>query len=71
VAGLVRLVRRGAFPRHDTVVVNLTGRDRPPADISRHVHWLRPCADGWEPDGPSKERTLSLWHGPMLEEAVP
>src|ERR671916_422280 len=38
-AGMIRMLRKGALPPQDTVLVNVTGRDRQPAGPSR-VHWL-------------------------------
>jgi len=52
VAGLIKLVRRGAFPTSDTVLVNLTGADRP-AVASGRRHYLRRVHDGWEPEDQS------------------
>jgi threonine synthase len=51
VAGLVGLVRRGAFPQSDTVLVNLTGADRDPVTEGPRVY-LRRVQDGWEPEDP-------------------
>lgn len=47
VAGLIRKVRLGAFPMNDTVVVNLTGADRPDVAQNHHVRWMRREADDW------------------------
>lgn len=49
VAGLVKQVRAGAFPVQDTVLVNLTGRDREPAPVQR-LQWLERTAEGWRPE---------------------
>ncbi len=65
-AGLVRLVRRGEFPRDDTVLVNLTGSDRLRGNEAGPVHWLRTAGDGWEPEDPEDEATQALWRGPAL-----
>ena len=47
VAGLIQKVRFGAFPMNDTVVVNLTGADRPDVAQTAHVRWMRREADDW------------------------
>ncbi len=63
-AGLVRLVRRGDFPRDDTVLVNLTGSDRQPSPAPIKIHWLRAAGGEWEPEDPEDEMTQALWQGP-------
>jgi threonine synthase len=62
-AGLVRLVRRGDFPRQDTVLINLTGSDRPPAPVPTRTHWLKASESGWEPEDPTDAVTHALWFG--------
>jgi threonine synthase len=62
-AGLARLVRHGAFPTADTVLVNLTGSDRSPAAVEAPAHWLRRGSDGWEPEDPEDEEVRALWEG--------
>ena len=47
VAGLIKQVRAGKFPRGDTVLVNLTGGDRPRTKAAPSVRWLRRSADKW------------------------
>ncbi len=47
VAGLIKQVRSGAFPKHETVLVNLTGGDRVSAPSPTRVIWMRRGADGW------------------------
>jgi threonine synthase len=63
-AGLRKLVAGGHFPTGDSVLVNLTGGDRPEdgAD-SRHLdpYWLRRGPNGWEPEDPSDARTAVVW----------
>jgi threonine synthase len=49
-AGIIKLVRNDDFPAKDTVLVNLTGRDRAPADNTAHVHWLHREGVRWLPD---------------------
>jgi threonine synthase len=46
-AAVIKLVRKGKFPLSDTVLVNLTGSDRQPAEISSKIHWLRRSRDEW------------------------
>jgi threonine synthase len=47
VAGMIKQVRREAFPRRDTVLVNMTGGDRPNPPAPRHVKWMRRDGDEW------------------------
>src|SRR5262249_7481217 len=51
VAGVVRLVRQGHFPRNDCTLINLTGRDRPHGECSSPVHWLYRSPHGWVSEG--------------------
>jgi threonine synthase len=51
VAGLMKQVKSGHFPRGDTVLVNLTGGDRPRTPAARSVRWLRREGDGWIEEG--------------------
>ena len=46
-AGLIKQVRTQAFPKKDTVLVNLTGGDRVNAHPPGHVIWMRRGPDGW------------------------
>jgi threonine synthase len=62
-AGLVRLVRRGEFPRKDTVLINLTGSDRQTVAHPARSHLLKPCKSGWEPEDPTDALTNALWFG--------
>lgn len=66
-AGLAKLVNKGAFPAQDTVMVNLTGSDRIRESDGSRVHWLR-AVEGtggavkeWEPADPGDQATLALW----------
>jgi threonine synthase len=63
-AGMIRMVRKGALPPGDTVLVNLTGRDREPARSPQRVHWLKATGDGWEPEDPNDDTTRRLWSAP-------
>jgi threonine synthase len=47
VAGLIRKVRSGTLPRDETVMVNLTGGDRPRTPPAASVRWLRRNGSGW------------------------
>ena len=51
VAGLARLVREGGIGRRDTIMLNLTGRDRD-SGMPNRVHWLNRTAKGWIPAAP-------------------
>jgi threonine synthase len=61
VAGLARLARNGRIAAESTVVVNLTGADRPPGPDQPHVHWLKRTASGWAPADPRDREALELW----------
>ncbi len=60
-AGLIKLVRSGNFPCEETVVINITGRDRAPSIMPRRAHRLKASADGWIPEDPTDELAQSLW----------
>lgn len=47
VAGLIKKVRNGNFPCKETVLVNLTGGDRPRTPAGPTVRWLRREGTGW------------------------
>jgi threonine synthase len=49
-AGLVKLIRQKTFPLQDTILVNLTGGDRPQSATPSNVRWLRRAGGGWEPE---------------------
>lgn len=49
-AALVHLVRKNDFPLEDTVLVNLTGRDREPAPLSADIRWFRRSGEDWVPE---------------------
>jgi threonine synthase len=50
-AGVIKRVRQDRFPRQDTVLVNLTGGDRP-RSMPERVNWLRRDGQGWIQDTP-------------------
>ena len=66
-AGVIRLVRRGEFPRNDTVMVNLTGSDRAVVPAATRIHWLRAAGSGWEPENPEDEIAQEFWSGTAAE----
>src|SRR5437867_789508 len=51
VAGLVKQMRSAGFPRNETVLVNLTGADRPRTQPASSIRWLRRGAGGWIEEG--------------------
>jgi threonine synthase len=54
VAGLAKLRRLGQLRADDTVLVNLTGRDRrEPASVP-NARWLARSSRGWVPDEPQR-----------------
>ena len=63
-AGMIRMLRKGALPRTDTVLINVTGRDREPAKSTGRIHWLKASEDGWQPEDPNDKMTQRLWHAP-------
>ena len=60
-AGLLQTVRKGNFPRHDTVLINLTGGDRQPSDAAQNVHWMSRSGDSWEPEYSHDFVAQQLW----------
>lgn len=50
IAGLIKKVRSGDFPLKDTVMVNITGGDRPSPKTATRVHWLVRSGDRWVPE---------------------
>ena len=61
VAGLIRLARQGDIPSSHTVLINLTGGDRPPHPPSGNVHWLRRSGNGWALEDSSDARGRERW----------
>ena len=49
VAGLVRMVGQGVVNKDDTVLLNLTGGERPPCPPLQNLHWLERTSSGWKP----------------------
>ena len=47
VAGLIKLARTNSFPKEETVLVNLTGGDRPATKPAGTIRWLRRDEEGW------------------------
>jgi threonine synthase len=47
VAGLIKQVRTAGFPCNDTVLINLTGGDRPRTEPASSVRWLRRDSNQW------------------------
>jgi threonine synthase len=47
VAGLIKKLRKGTFPRKESVMVNLTGGDRPRTPPAASVRWLRRDGSRW------------------------
>ncbi len=62
-AGLLKLVRADAFPKADTVLVNLTGGDRPnmPLPDEAKPYYLKQGRVDWEPESPDDPRYESVW----------
>lgn len=67
-AGLIHLVRRGEFPRKDTVLINLTGSDRQPSAAPTRIHWLKGAGSEWEPEDPTDETAQALWYGTAAKD---
>ena len=67
-AGLVRQVRQGTFPRNETVLVNLTGSDRHPSPSRRKVHWLKASSEGWTPEDPTDQLAQTFWQEPAVNK---
>jgi len=60
-AGLIKLVRDGGFPRNNTVLINLTGGDRDCIAANSDAHWLSRSGNSWTPQDSNDEQTISLW----------
>jgi threonine synthase len=60
-AGIIKSVRSGKISPDDTVLVNLTGRDREPSDQIPPNHWLHRKDDRWIPEDPTDPVLQSLW----------
>jgi threonine synthase len=53
-AGLVRMSHGPAFPRQDTFLVNLTGRERAPGAGAGRAVWLKRTGGDWVPEDPGQ-----------------
>jgi len=65
-AGLTRLVRENRFPVNDTVVVNLTGRDRPAVPYPDTVRFLTKDGEKWVPEDRAIGLANVLGSGPAV-----
>ena len=59
VAALIKQVRRGSLDRHDTVLVNLTGGDRPRTSPGQSVRWLRREQNRWVEEQPREVQAIA------------
>jgi threonine synthase len=57
-AGVIKLVCNDTFPLADTVLINLTGSDRQPAEISSKIRWLRRSESDWIPESVPVENIM-------------
>lgn len=73
VAGLIRQARSGRIPPQETVLINLTGSERPPTEQASRGHWLVRCNgnDGWLPEHPDDPAAQAAWHRPLAAEVTP
>jgi threonine synthase len=61
-AGLVKLVQQGNSPKNDTILVNLTGADRPQTEHAMaEPQYLKAVGDSWELEDPTGPRHQSIW----------
>lgn len=67
-AGVIKLVRNDGFPRADTVLVNLTGSDRQPAEISSNIRWLRRSGNDWIPESVPAENLMQSTKGSAVTD---
>lgn len=67
-AGVIRQARKGTFDRDTTVLVNLTGGDRPSSDAAGRSHWMVRGADGWQAEDPATE---PQWRSDTRLQEVP
>jgi threonine synthase len=63
-AGLVRMAREGQIPKGDTVLVNMTGGERPNDKPLKNVHWLERTASGWHPADKGDKVAAELYGAP-------
>jgi threonine synthase len=61
VAGLIKMARNGTVASGHTVLINLTGADRPQQDPLRNVHWLERTSSGWNPEDKNDAEAQELW----------
>jgi len=61
VAGLVRQAKQGTIDAERTVLINLTGGDRPNARPRKDVHWLERTDSGWQPVDSKDSLARELW----------
>jgi threonine synthase len=47
IAGVIKQVRTGRFPRQETVLINVTGADRPRTAPASSIRWLRRDGERW------------------------
>jgi threonine synthase len=59
-AGVRRAARQGIVSPTETVLVNVTGRDRRPIPPAAGTHWLASTPVGWIPEHPADVRARAL-----------
>lgn len=64
VAGLIRQVRAGKFPLGDSVMINLTGRDRSQNVPAQKINYLRRSGEDWVAEDPTADIAGMIGHGP-------
>ncbi|MBW1847395.1 MAG: pyridoxal-phosphate dependent enzyme [Deltaproteobacteria bacterium] len=47
-AGMIRMIKEGLISKKETILVNLTGGDRPDSAPLKNVHWLERSDKGWK-----------------------
>jgi threonine synthase len=62
-AAVLRMARTGEISKDETVMVNLTGGDRPTPTPPKDTHWLERSDAGWRPADPKDDVARDIWEG--------
>jgi threonine synthase len=62
-AGMIRMVKEGFISEKETILVNLTGGDRPDSAPLKNAHWLERLGEDWELEDKNDLIGQELWKG--------
>ncbi len=68
-AGVIRMSRAGAFARDASILVNLTGKDRPAVADAGQTIWLKRANGDWIPEDGREGGVRHWWPGPIEADA--